>query len=274
MSGEAIARALGKDGGTVRRRVRQLRGVIPKPPIKGIAVFDLHYPDHHSKFWQNILRYTADLKPDVFVFGGDNLDCSSVSHWVENKSRKVEGKRMKKDYDGFNRDVLSPLACILPDGARRIFHLGNHEDWVEQYIDVHPEVEGFLEVRANLHLEGWEVFDYGHASQVGKLFFTHGDYCNEHVAKKVVQTYHRNVVFGHVHTYQSFTETTPLDSDSHTATAIGCACHMNPHYARNKPNRWLNQFAVFHVAQNGNYNPFPVTAIDGCFTAPDGRRYE
>lgn len=270
MSGEAIARALGIDGGTVRRRIRQLRKIEPQ---RGVCFFDMHYPDHVKPLWKNLLSFVEDFEPDVFVFGGDNMDMQPITHWVENKSRKIEGRRLKKEYEGFNADVLAPLEAVLPADARRIFHLGNHEDWVEQYIDTHPEVEGFLEVEANLALDGWETYEYGEASKVGKLYFTHGQYCNLHHAAKMVQTYHRNIVYGHLHTYQAATETTPLDTESHAAVSMPCGCHLNPHYRRHAPNSWLNGFGVFYVYPNGNFQLYPVISVDGTFIAPNGQLY-
>lgn len=240
----------------------------------GIAVFDLHHPHHVKKLWKNILRFTEDIKPDIWVFGGDNEDLEVVSHWVGNKRRRVEGKRLKKDYDDFNRDILDPLEAILPAEAERVFMLGNHEDWVEQYIDEHPEMEGFAEIRNNLHVDNWQVFDYGNVYTNGKLNFMHGTYINIHNAYKTVQVYGKNIVYGHGHTFQAHTMTTPIGVESHMAMQVPCACDMNPHYALNRPNAWLNGFAVFYLQPDGSFNLFPVIATDSAFIAPNGKLYK
>jgi hypothetical protein len=169
--------------------------------------------------------------------------------------------------------VLDPLDEVLSDECRRIFMLGNHERWAEDYIDAHPEVEGYFEVANNLDLARWELYEYGQSAEVGKLHFIHGAYCNEFSAKKTVTTYHRNVVYGHGHTFQAHTEVTPLDADAHTAVQIPCACDLNPDYARNQPNRWLSGFGVFYVNPNGTFNLYTVIAVDGHFTAPSGTHY-
>jgi len=244
-------------------------------PLTGIAVFDLHYPHHTQRLWDNILRLTADMQPDVFVFGGDNMHMDPFSHWNHdrNKRRQLEGKRVKKEYAGFQSAILDPLEERLGDECRRIFMLGNHEKWVADYTDEHPEVEGYFEVENNLALDRWELYEYGESAEVGKLHFIHGLYCLLHNAAKTVTVYHRNVVYGHGHTYQAHTEVTPLDSDAHTAVQIPCACDMNPDYARNKPNAWLQGFAIFHIRAGGNFNLYPVIAVDGHFTAPNGTYY-
>jgi hypothetical protein len=273
LSSRALAERHGGDDANWRTRLRARNR--PRP-IKGIAVFDLHYPHHTERLWKNILRFTADFAPDVFLFGGDNMNMDAFDHWKreKNKRRQMEGVRVKKDYKGFQSAVLNPLEKRLPNACRKVFMLGNHEDWAKQYIDEHPESEGYYEIEHNLDLDDWEVYEYGQSAQVGKLHFIHGLYVVQHNAAKTVSVYHRNVVYGHGHTYQAHTEITPLDSDAHTGTQIPCACEMNPDYARNKPNAWLNGFAVFHIHPDGNFNLFPVIATDGKFTAPNGVYYD
>ena len=86
-----------------------------KKPKVGIAVYDLHFPLHQSILWANILTLAAEIKPDYFILGGDNLDMTPLSHWIHDKgeARKLEGKRIKEDYENFNRDVIDPLNEIL-----------------------------------------------------------------------------------------------------------------------------------------------------------------
>lgn len=280
-NGEQLAKLYGGWGSVWRRRIVKAKASYPEfypkevvKVSKGVCYYDLHYPAHNKELWTNFLEYVKDLKPDVFVFGGDNLDMEVVSHWTKGKHRRIEGTRLKEDYDGFTRDILEPLERVLPDGCRKIFLEGNHELWVERYIDEHPEVEGFFEVRRNLPLDDWEWYDYGTAAEVGKLFFIHGEFVNQHNAMKTVQTFGRNVVYGHGHTLQAFVATTPLDVQSHMAMQIPCTCEINPHYRKNRPNGWLNGFGVFYNLPNGNFNLLPVIATDNKFVAPNGKFYD
>ena len=268
-AGEELAREFGGDGAHWRRAKRS-NFLIPTPPPvikRGIGLWDLHHPGHDKKLWRNILRFTEDFDPDVWVFGGDNEDLEVISHWVGNRRLRVEGKR-------FNRDVLDPLDAVLRDDTRRIFHLGNHEDWVRQYIEEHPEMEGLIELEEHLHLENWEVYEYGEVSHEGKLHFMHGEYINIHNAYRTAQVYGRNIMYGHGHTFQAHTVTAPLDVHSHMAMQVPCACSINPHYRRNRPNQWVTGFSVFYVRPDGSFNAYPVIAVDGVFTAPDGTLYE
>jgi hypothetical protein len=77
--------------------------------------------------------------------------------------------------------------------------------------------------------------------------------------------YGRNVVYGHGHTFQCYTSTTPIDKESHMAMQIPCACNMNPSYMRNQPSSWLNGLAVFFIDDKGNFNLYPIIATNGGF---------
>jgi len=288
LSGEEVGRRLGIDGGSARRKIRDAKREYPKldwfggvlaPAITtaktrmGIGYWDMHHPKHDKKLWSNVLRYVADTDPDIFVFGGDNEDLEVVSHWVKDKRKVVEGKRLKRDYLDFNRDVLDPLDAILRENVERVFHLGNHEDWVRQYLDVHPEMEGMIEFEEYLHLDGWRVIPYGEIAKFGHLHSMHGTYTNIHHAYKTAQVYNRSMMYGHMHTLQTHTIVTPLDSLPYAATSVPCACELNPSYRLNQPNSWVTGFTVFYIRPDGQFNLFPVVAIDGCFTAPDGTYY-
>ena len=288
-SGNQIAKEQGLDPGNVRTALRALKGKYPDlewyadprhktetRTLRGIAGYDLHFPHHHKKLWKNVLRFCADFKPDVFLLGGDNLNIDALDHWAldSKRFRKLEGKRLTREYRGFNDRILAPLGEVLDEETRRIILLGNHEQWVEHYIDKHPQLEGFLEVRRNLDLDGWEVYDYGLCAKVGKLYFHHGEYFNKHSAAKTVEVFGRNMVFGHGHTSQTFTAVSPVDAEAHAATQLPCMCSRNPHYRRNKSNAWVNGFGVFHIREDESFNLYPVIAVDGEFTAPDGKVYE
>lgn len=288
LSGQQLGRELGMDGAHARRMIREAKqnpdlrdlpwyGGVPEmvhtKTRMGIGVWDLHHPKHDKKLWRNILKYVKDSDPDIFTLGGDNEDLEVVSHWVKDKRKVVEGKRLKKDYLDFNRDVLDPLDDILRPEVERVFHLGNHEDWVRQYLEVHPEMEGFIELEETLHLDGWQVLPYGHTHKYGHLYSMHGTYINIHNAYKTAQVYGRSVMYGHGHTLQVHTLVTPLDSLPYAATQIPCACDLNPTYRLNQPNAWVTGFTVFYIRPDGTFNLFPIVALGGTFTAPNGVTY-
>lgn len=233
----------------------------------GICVYDLHFPNHNQSLWKNIINLIGDLRPDYFIFGGDNLDMDAVNHWELEKGnrRGMEGKRLRKTYDDFNAKILDDLNPQLSDTCRKIFLLGNHELWLEQYIDKIPELEGFAEIQRNLNLKDWEIIPYRQTIKIGKIYFHHGEYTCKYHAAKMVDVYERNIVYGHMHSPQSFTKVTPVDGDAHMAISMPCACEMNPQYMKDKPNAWVNGFGVFYLHPDNNFNIYPVIATKGHF---------
>lgn len=226
----------------------------------GICVFDCHFPNHNKKLWENIVQVIKDIKPDYFVFGGDNLDMDAVNHWEIEKGNKrgMEGKRLRKAYDDYNSEILDQINQSLPDYCRKIWMKGNHCNFLERYIDKIPELEGFAEIERNLHLKDWEIYEYRQTVKIGKIYFHHGEYTSKYHASKMVDVFEKNIIFGHCHTFQSHTKVTPVDGEAHTAISMPCACDMNPMYMKNKPSAWVNGFGVFYIMPNGNFNIYPV----------------
>jgi hypothetical protein len=239
---------------------------------KGIVSADLHYPSHDQKLLDNFLRYVDDTKPGIFVFLGDNLDMQPISHWLHDGKKRgsMEGLRLKNDYEGFQRDVLDLLE--LPDGCRKIWLEGNHEKWVRDYIDLNPEAEGFLEVENNIDLSDWEIYPYGQHATVDDARFIHGAYTNLHCAYKTVQVYGHDVYFGHCHSMQTHTLATPVGDNPIIGTEIPCMCDLNPAYAEDKPNAWVQGFGTFYVADS--LQMYITHAKDGVFVAPNGTIYD
>lgn len=241
---------------------------LPSVELKtGICVGDLHFPYHNKTLWENLLKLAHTLKVDYFLFGGDNMDMEAVNHWELEKGNKrgMEGKRLRKSYDGFQSEIMDEVEKVLPDYCRKIFMFGNHEEWIEKYIDKCPELEGFAEIERNVNLMNWEVIPYQQTTKIGKLYFHHGIYTSKYHSSKMVDVYERNIISFHLHTFQSFTKITPVDCSAHMAMSMPCACDLNPQYMKDKPSAWVNGFGIFYVQENGNFNIFPVIATKGHF---------
>jgi hypothetical protein len=194
--------------------------------------------------------------------------------------RSLEGKRLKKDYEDFSK-ILRRHRKIAGKECAAYYFMGNHEEWAEKLVDHLPTLEGFIEPENNLPFEklNIKVIPPRRAMKIGHLHFIHGDidrggYGSLHHAKKVVDLYGRSVVYGDKHTQQSFTRISPIDiNEAHTAYAIPCLADIKPKWNRDKPNAWLNGFAVFYIRENGDFNLYTVAAIDNSFTAPNGYTY-
>ena len=246
-----------------------------------IAIWDTHYgfekrssksvPLHDQKAIDVMLAFAEDFKPHHVVLGGDILDCGAISHHNAKRPRKIEGLRLETDARLARNNLIKPLeeACSrLHRGAgRRIWIPGNHEDWIQDLLDKEPGLEGLVDPVALLGLKDYEQTEYGRvASLTPHLNFCHGDTVKggENVAKTAVNHYAANIRFGHHHTYQSFTMTSPIEAElPRNGTAVPCLCTKDPKYNEGKPNRWAQGFLYGYLHENGNFNDYVAIVING-----------
>jgi hypothetical protein len=240
------------------------------------AIFDLHWgyenvgghkkSFHDPRAWETTLKFLSDFKPQDIILGGDILDCGAISHHNQGKPRKTEGFRLLRDAEECHANVIKPLESILPKDGRKEYIVGNHEDWIEQLLDEDPALEGLIDIRQLLKLGKWNVTKQGGGVQYGKLYFVHGDTVTggEHVAKAGVVNYERNLRFGHHHTYQTYTKTSPIDTLlPHTGIAVPCLCSKDVGYMRRRPNRWVQGFEYGYMSTKGPFSDNIAVIING-----------
>ena len=255
--------------------------------LRFVNLFDAHYghertgghlkPLHDQAAIDAALKFSADFKPDILTFGGDMADCGAISHWKDNKQRQNEGVKLRRDFEGLKTNLLAPAAATIAKGGLLRYHLGNHCQWLEDYVDANPALEGLIDLDSMLGLtvSGWEIIPLGGASKLGKLYIVHGDQIKGgvNVAKRAVDLYQRNIHFGHHHTFALATNVAPLDEKPKQGVAVPCLCKLNPGYAKNAPNRWLQGCEYGWIEPNGNFHYHVVQIIGGQFHA-EGRLYK
>jgi len=232
---------------------------------KAILLPDIHHPKHNKGLFACILKVIKYSEPDLIVLMGDQLNMDALCHWNENKRLHLEGKRIKSEYDNFERDILTPLARF---NKKIIWLTGNHEHWAYKYIEKHPEMEGFIEPEICLKLEerGIEVVPYNEIYKLGKLAIIHGFYTNVYHTRKHVLAFEKSVCYGHVHTFQVHTKINlPDNKDFHSAISLPCLCDVNPDYMNGLPNAWVNGFGFVYTFDDGTFNLVSVVVSRGKF---------
>lgn len=251
---------------------------------KFIYATDLHYgwerraghkvALHDSKALSCMLAFAKEFKPDVFIWGGDALDCGVISHHNHGKPGATEGMKLIADAAEGKKAFIDPVEKLMGDGEL-VYITGNHERWLNDLTDKLPSLEGLVDLVTLLGLQRWKVIPQGGAYNLGKLTFIHGDTLKggEAVAKNAVVNYERSVRFGHFHTYQVYTKNTALDyKNGKTGIAVPCLCGKTPKYGAGAPNRWMQGFLYGYVMPGGNYNDYVATIIEGK-TVINGREY-
>jgi hypothetical protein len=242
-----------------------------------VALFDAHIGHertasrhkvalHDERAISVAMQFIEDFQPHHVVLGGDMLDCGGISHHRRGNAGQLEGLRLFADAAECRRLILDPIDALSTRG-RRIYHIGNHEDWLNDLVDEWPALEGTIAVKEVLKLgERWEIIDQGGWSRLGKLTFIHGDQVRGGVncAGWAVTAYERSVRFGHFHTFQSATKTAPVDANGHTGVAVPCLCRKGHRYGQGAPNKWAQGFLWGYVnGPNGMFADYVSIIVDG-----------
>lgn len=230
--------------------------------IKRLMVFpDVHLNTAISQPYAIARHFLKEYKPDELILLGDFLDCNSLSHWLDNKKLTMENKRFMKEIDFANIEL-----DFLAKHTKKIVYLeGNHEDWIDQYLEKHPELQGLIEIPHKLKLEerGIEWHEMNQMYKVGKLYLTHGFYITKYHACKNLHTLGCNICYGHSHNAQTYQINMKMQ-EPFMAYGLGCLCDHEPYYMKGRPCNWINQLAVIDVdTQTGQFNLTPINIIRG-----------
>lgn len=250
---------------------------MPKDSTLVLFAPDIHYPVTHWPTFKALLSFLDGNHIDKFIFGGDMFDNLEISPHTKGKHKlRFEAKTLDINAKGFDQKVLKPIEARLDKNTEKIWIDGNHDNWLQQYIEEHPEVEGSLERQNVLRLEerGWEYKPCGQVIKHGKLMFAHGEtlsgFGNQvtgRPAKKAVDCYCGNIVFAHFHTLDIYTKVMPFDdSQKWIGVSSPCIGDTNAHYLRNRPTSFLNGFVLVEFRPDGSFNIFPIVVTDGQFS--------
>jgi predicted MPP superfamily phosphohydrolase len=235
---------------------------------KVISLFDLHIPNNIDL--KPICDFIKDEQPDVIILGGDFMDMESLSHWAlaGGKRLTLEGKRFQKECDIAKEVIIKLKSCAK--NAEIVYLEGNHEDWVNQYINQHPEMEGIINLPKMLDLDRLNVKWIPYKAEknyykIGKLYYTHGEYtCSNH-AKKMLETWNCNIRYGHLHNHLVWSRTSKKGiGDFHKAISIPCLCR-NGDYMVGKSNNWSHGFHIAYILPSGNFYEYVIQIIDNTF---------
>jgi predicted phosphodiesterase len=227
---------------------------------KIVVITDTHAPMQDERALGAVCDYISFYKPDIIVHAGDVGDFESVSHWMKDKRLSLEGKRLRSDMD-------AALAILnrFKDIPERIVCIGNHDAWVEAYVQSNPAVAGFIDLEKEYKDSGWKVVPLNKPYQLGKLLLFHGLFTNEHHAKSTVHAFSKSCMYGHTHDAQLYTAS--FYDGEKSAQSIGCLCDMNPDYLKNRQKRWVHGFATVEVdTVNGDFFPDFIKIVKGRFS--------
>ena len=239
---------------------------------RAIVTPDKHFPLHDKKAINVVCQAIEMVSPDAYIDLGDTGEWELFSrHYWKNKERPplevlipMLDKEVKDVNDGM--DVidasLDKVKC-----TERYFIQGNHELWLDEFVNRHPYLPEYKTENAlKIKERGYEYWEYisDNKLKIGKLNFTHGDYVPIHHAKKHLAAYKENIMYGHTHDLQRFTETGLGGTQS--AWSMGCLKDMKSSknkWLRGNLHNWNHAFAIVDWFKNGDFKVEVVEIING-----------
>lgn len=244
-----------------------------QPAVKRYVVgADLHFPKVDWPTFNAMLAVIKDIKPDGFIFQGDQFDNEEISHHTKGKPLYRERGAYKRNTEQFMERILTPLEAVL-GRAEKTWIVGNHDRFEHDLIEVQPELEWMIDrpTLLQLNAKGWEVIPLGHAKKLGELNVIHGEVLSgignqagAYPSRKAVEVYAGNVLAAHTHAPQSYAKVSPVEQrKKHMGYINAILGATNPSYLRNRPTAWLTGFTIVEVHPNGFFNLYTLIVSEG-----------
>lgn len=244
----------------------------------GIHIFDSHWPFHINH--NPLLDFIQDSRPKYITLGGDNWDLGFLSHHHFKDFKRIGTsnviKQLNEEREGFT-DFLRQIRNVAKK-ADITYILGNHEDWIKDFVEEFPQVEETT-IHTLLPLKelGIVTVRVGGHYNIGHLYFAHGEnYGGQNPAKQAVERSHKSIMLGHHHTDLVWSVNSDVDDmERYKAICAPCMCTRDATYANHKPNRWSNGFGWSCHKKSGNFSAGVYTvAPSGNFMIPMKGEYE
>jgi hypothetical protein len=156
--------------------------------------------------------------------------------------------------------VLEEVKC-----KKKYLLQGNHDLWLDNFSNKYPYLSNYSFFKAcKIKERGYKYTEYNLPIQIGKLTFFHGAFATTYHAKKHLETYGENVIYGHTHDIQRHT-LTKLNGNI-GAWSLGCLkdmSHEQNKWLKGRLHNWGHAFAVVDWYTNGEFKVEIVEIIDG-----------
>ena len=237
--------------------------------FKMLVMPDAHVGEHDPYAINAFNKFASDYKPHGIVNLGDFMEMDAVTHWPAPDARPRRlVPQIKKA-----QEVLSEIDSALgPQCVFKRYLMGNHEDWLDQYLtgkipEALFELESLgvdLQFQNLLELDsrfGYQTVPLNEILRIGEhCHFIHGYYTNEQHAAKHLKVFGVNIYYGHLHDIQQFS--TVSVNGVHESMSLGCLRDLNAPFLKGRPNNWSHAFGIFEFNIDGVYTRYIPSIIN------------
>jgi predicted phosphodiesterase len=241
-----------------------------KLKARGIIVPDTHFPLQDNAAVNCVVKAIEKIEPSIFVNLGDVGEWESVSAW-RYKDKKLppleyqlpivdEEIRLVNEGLDIWDEVLDKIGC-----KKKYLLQGNHDIWLDNFVAKYPYMYNYSFFEAcKIKERGYSYTPYNLPITIGAMTFFHGAFATTYHAKKHLDAYGANVMYGHTHDIQRHTQT----KLGGTISAWGMGCLKNMSHESNKwlkgrLHNWAHAFAVIDWFTDGTFKVEVVEIKDG-----------
>ena len=237
---------------------------------RGIVIPDTHFPLQDNAAINCVIKGIEKIKPDICVNLGDVGEWESVSAW-KYKDKKLppleyilpiideDIRLVNEGLDVWDK-VLKDVGC-----EEKYLLQGNHDLWLDNFVTKYPYMVDYaFEKACKIKERGYKYSAYNLPIQIGKLTFFHGAYATVYHAKKHLEAYGENVIYGHTHDVQRHTQTKL--GGTIAAWSLGCLkdmSHEHNLWLKGRLHNWVHAFAIVDWFENGQFKVEIVEIYDG-----------
>ena len=177
-----------------------------------IVIPDRHIPLHDESACNIVKQAIEIVKPDIFIDLGDVGEWESVSHWKYKRRKRppleYQLPLIDEEIELINNE-LDDWDKALKNVEDKRFCKGNHEVWLDDFLEEHPYLKSKYSLDSALRLKerGFKVYEHNQPLTIGKMTFIHGRYTTMYHAKRHLQAYGCNIMYGHCHDVQHHNQT-------------------------------------------------------------------
>ena len=225
-----------------------------------VILNDIHFPFHDRVLFDLVLPFIKERKPDGITLNGDIVDMFQLSAFDKNPLTKTTVKTEQVTLWKFLKELRD-----IPD---KIYKGGNHEDRWRRYLWANARAlveSGVVEFEKVFQLpdHGFQYFEYGEKTWIGKLLIVHGDIVRKHsgmTARGNFEKYGCSVMCGHTHRMGSY---------YHTNINGPHVCFENGHLSNVelaeyvKDPDWQQGFSMVQVMEDGVFSveQIPILSV-------------
>lgn len=238
-------------------------------------------PDCHVTPGQNLQRFkhlgnvVVQEKPDVIINMGDFLSLSSVSHWDSSKKLTMEGRRYREEVKAgclalniLEKPIKELQARQKEQKVKQYkpkmyFLLGNHEYWVDKYLEQNPQLEGHIDIIEDLQLRkrGWNVISYKHYLEINDILFTHVPLAanqqpvsGKYALHNALALSSKSLVFAHTHRLETVNVKRHGHDELIQGLTCGCFFEGEDEYAEGGANHYWRGVVMLDIYKPGRFD--------------------